>query len=308
MEDINNPKAKPPKNQRTQKPTHPRIVFFGTPQLGVQVLEKLILTGFKPVAVVTREDKPAGRGQKSTPPPVKIIAEKYKICVLQPKKLKDNQEIISNLKNFSPDLFIVAAYGRIIPREILDIPKYGTLNVHPSLLPKYRGASPIQSAILNGDEETGVTIILLDEELDHGPIIAQEKVPITKTETTQSLTEKLGKLGAKLLADIIFDWIEGKIKPRNQNHKKATFTKILTKEDGYIDLSNPPSPKKFNLMVRAFYPWPGTWTKWQNKIIKFLPENLIQPEGKKPMTIKEFLNGYPEAREFLERLQPAGSA
>jgi len=277
----------------------PRIVFFGTPQLGVQVLEKLIAKGFKPIVVVTREDKPVGRGQKTTPPPVKTVAQKHKIPIFQPKKLKENQEIARELKSFLPNLFIVAAYGRIIPREILEIPKYGTLNVHPSLLPKYRGASPIQSAILAEEKETGVTIILLDEEMDHGPIIAQEKIDLNVTETAEDLKKKLGDSGAELLIRTIPAWIEGKIKPKEQNHKKATFTKVFTKEDGYIDLSNPPSPEKFNLMVRAFYPWPGTWTKWQNKIIKFMPGNLIQPEGKKPITVKEFLNGYPEARHVI---------
>jgi methionyl-tRNA formyltransferase len=281
----------------------PQIVFFGTPRLGVQVLEKLIAKGFKPIAVVTREDKPAGRGQKPTPPPVKITAQKYNISILQPKKLKDNQEFISNLKALTSNLYIVAAYGRIIPKEILEIPKYKTLNAHPSLLPKYRGASPIQSALLAGEKETGVTIILLDEEMDHGPIIAQQKISLKENETAEDLKKKLGDLGAELLIKTIPAWIEGKIKLREQNHKKATFTKILTKEDGYVDLSNPPSPEKFNLMVRAFCPWPGTWTKWQNKIIKFLPGNLIQPESKKPMTVKEFLNGHPQAKEFFSKLE-----
>lgn len=295
----------------------PRIVFFGTPQLGVQVLEKLITKDFKPIVVITREDKPAGRGQKPTPPPVKILAQKYKIPILQPKKLKDNDKILTNLQSLKADLFLVAAYGRIIPKEILEIPKYGTLNVHPSLLPKYRGASPIQAAILDGERETGVTIILLDEELDHGPIIAQEKLSIENTDTSESLTKKLGELGARLLIKSIPDWIEGKIKPREQDHQKATFTKILTKEEGFIDLSNPPSAEKFNRMVRAFYPWPGVWGRWQMadgrwQMVKFLPNDptthlpntpfLIQPEGKRPMTIKEFLNGYPEAKELISKI------
>jgi methionyl-tRNA formyltransferase len=291
----------------------PKIVFFGTPTFGVMILERLITKGFIPIAVVTREDKPAGRGQKPTPPPVKITACKYKIPVLQPKKLRENQEIFSHLKSLSPDLFMVAAYGRIIPKEILKIPKYGISNVHPSLLPKYRGASPIQSAILAGEKETGITIILLDEELDHGPILAQEKLPISDTDTTESLTQKLGWLGAELLIKVVPDWIDGKIKPRQQNHQKATFTKMLKKEDGYIDLSNPPSAQNFNRMVRAFYPWPGVYTNLKrrqslsasqhknqkSKIIKFLPGNLIQPEGKKPLTIEQFKNGYPELAKKL---------
>lgn len=288
----------------------PRIIFFGTPKIGEIVLKELIANRLSPIACITREDKPAGRGQKPTPPPVKILAQKHKIPVLQPPKLKDNQGFFEKLRSLKPDLGIIAAYGRIIPKEVLDIPKHGIINLHPSLLPKYRGASPIQSAILIGEKETGVTIILLDEELDHGPILAQEKLLIANDDTSLSLTEKLGKLGAKLLIDVAPKWISGKIKPRRQDHKKATFTKIFKKEDGYIDSKNPPDPEKFQRMIRAFYRWPGVYTKLRMengewKIVKFLPGNLIQPEGKKPMDAKTFLNGYPEARELILKLNLA---
>lgn len=261
-----------------------------------------------PIATVTREDKPAGRGQRVSLPPVKIVGQKHKILVLQPPKLKENQDFFGKLRSLKPDLGIVAAYGRIIPKEVLEIFPKGILNVHPSLLPRYRGASPIQSAILEGEKETGVTIILLDEELDHGPILAQEKLKIDKDDTQETLTQKLGQMGAKMLIKVIPDWIGGKIKSQEQVHKKATFTKILTKEDGYIDPKKSPTPEKFQLMVRAFYPWPSVWTRLRqgsgeaSKIIKFLPGNLIQLEGKKPMDVRNFLNNYPESAKLVEQL------
>lgn len=286
----------------------PRILFFGTPKIGEIILTSLIANNLSPIAVVTREDKPAGRGQKETPPPVKILALKSKIPVLQPSKLKENQEFFEKLRALKPDLGIVVAYGRIIPKEVLDIPKHGILNVHPSLLPKYRGASPIQSVILAGEKKTGVTIILLDEKLDHGSILAQKTLKIADNDTSLSLTKKLGELGAKILIEVISKWISGKIKLKEQDHKKATFTKMFKKEDGYIDPKNPPDHQRFQLMVRAFYPWPSAWTRLQisnrkSLIVKFLPGNLIQLEGKRPLTIKEFLNGYPDAKEVIFKLK-----
>lgn len=304
--------------------TETKIVFFGTPAIAAVILEKLIEAGFKPVAVVTREDKPVGRKKIITPPPVKIVADKYQIAVWQPAKLKDNSQILQQLTNIKPDLAIAAAYGRIIPKEILNIPKLGFLNIHPSLLPKYRGASPIQSAILEDAKITGVTIMLMDEELDHGPILAQQSIPIKTNDTASSLGIKLAELAANLLIEILpiyITWKKQVIKsqqktvyslflpPKEQDHKLATFTKILKKEDGFISLENPPTPKQFQQMIKAFHPWPGVYTKSKMKdgkiqIIKFLPDNpfLVQPEGKKPMSIKEFLNGHPEFKPFIEQL------
>lgn len=281
---------------------NPRIVFFGTPKLGATVLEELIANSQSPIAVVTREDKPAGRGQRVSLPPVKIVAQKHKIPVFQPPKLKENQDFFGKLRSLKPNLGVVAAYGRIIPKEVLEIFPKGILNVHPSLLPRYRGASPIQSAILEGEKETGVTIILLDEELDHGPILAQEILKIDKDDTQETLIQKLGQMGAKILVKVIPSWLSGKIKPKEQDHKKAILTKMLTKEDGYIDLEKTPNPEKFQLMIRAFYPWPGVWTQVNGKVIKFLPGNLIQPEGKKSIDVRNFLNNYPEGAKLVEKL------
>lgn len=284
-----------------------KIVFAGSPEFGSIILEKLVLAGFSISFVLTKPDKPAGRGKKPTLTPVKITSQKYKIPVFTLQNLTSD-EAVNKLKTINPDLIVVAAYGKIIPRQILELPKYGVLNVHPSLLPKFRGPSPIQFAILAGEEKTGVTIIQMSENLDEGDILAQTEISISKDDTTLTLIEKLANLGAKLLIETIPKWTEGKIKPVPQNHLEATYTAMLSKYDGKIDLKVPPDPEKFNRMVRAFRPWPGVYTelKIKNqklKIIKFLPGNLIQPEGGKPMTIKEFLNGFPQARQLLEKLK-----
>jgi len=278
-----------------------KVVFIGTPEFGAVILEKLISSGLKPVLAITNPDEPVGRKQAMTPPPVKIIAQKYNLNIIQPSKIKNSK---LEIKNFQPDLAVVAAYGQIIPKEILEIPKYGCLNVHPSLLPKYRGASPIQSAILNGDEKTGVTIMLMDKEMDHGPIIAQEEFRILNLDF-QKLHGKLAELGANLLIETIPKWLKGEIKAKEQDHSKATFTKILKKEDGEIDWSK--SPEEIERKIRALNPWPGTFTfvKKNDKLlrVKILGAELkdkkltikkVQPEGKKEMDYKEYLLSYPK--------------
>jgi methionyl-tRNA formyltransferase len=213
--------------------TNLKIVFLGTPEFGAIILEKLIKANFKPVLVVTSPDKPVGRKQTLTPPLVKVVAQKYKIPILQPEKILNLKPQISNLQ---PDLIVVAAYGQILPKEILDIPKYGSLNVHPSLLPKYRGSSPIQYAILNGDKETGVTIILLDEKIDHGDILAISNFESQISNLTSGeLSKELANFGAELLVKTIPKWMKAEIKPRPQDNSKATYTKNFKKEDGKID-------------------------------------------------------------------------
>ena len=196
-------------------------------------------------------------------------------------------------EDFTCDLMVVASYGKIIPKSILDIPKYGALNVHPSLLPKYRGASPIPATILNGDKITGVTIIKMDEKMDHGPIVATRKISLTGQEKFPDLINKLFQLGAELLVKTIPDFITKRLKPVGQNHAKALFCLPLTRQSGYFDINSPPSPEKLDRMIRAYYPWPGVWTRWSNKIVKFYPEGKIQMEGKKVIPLRDFLNGYP---------------
>lgn len=238
--------------------TNLKIIFIGTPEFGAIILEKLINSDYKPILIVTASDKPVGRKQTITPPPVKVVAQKYKVSVTQPENIKNLELEIKNLK---PDLIIVAAYSQIIPKEILEIPKYGCLNIHPSLLPRWRGSSPIQYAILYGDKKTGVTIILMDEKIDHGPIIAQSSVKIEKNEKSRSLHDKLANLGADLILETIWKWQKGLIKPRLQDEKSATFSKILIKESGKINWKK--TADEIEREIRAFNLWPGSFTFWQ---------------------------------------------
>lgn len=237
-----------------------KIIFMGTPEFGATVLENLAKTSFKPVLVVTSPDKPRGREQALIPSPTKLVAQKHNIPVVQPEKTR---EIVSKLKEIKPDLIVVAAFGKILPKEILDIPQSGSLNVHPSFLPKYRGPSPIQSAILDGEEKTGVTIILMDEKMDHGPIIKQQVVRLAGDETFESLSKKLAETGSTLLLNTIPFWLKEMITPEPQDERDATYTKIFSKEDGEINWRK--SAKQIKRELRAFYPWPGSYTFWERK-------------------------------------------
>lgn len=192
------------------------------------------------------------------------------------------------------DLGVVAAYGHIFTKEELNTPKYGFINVHPSLLPKYRGPSPIQQTILNGDKVSGITIIKMDEGVDHGPIIYQESLDLSNKDSFQTLSKKMFQRAADILPKIIRDFIAEKIKPHGQNHTMVLFCPKLTRESGYFDINSPPSPEKLDRMIRAYFSWPGVWTKWKGKIVKFLPDNMLQMEGKRPISLKDFLNGYPD--------------
>jgi len=275
---------------------HLKIAFFGTPKLATFVLDELKKGGILPYLIITTPDQPAGRGMKLTPPPVKIWSEENFISTFQPEKMRDGASLQA-IKDEGPwDLFIVAAYGKIIPKEVLAIPQYGTLNIHPSLLPKYRGPSPIESAIMSGDQETGVSIILLDEEMDHGDVIESRKLKIENFNKVE-LSEKLFKIGGKILVDIIPKWVAGEIKATPQEHSEATFTKKITKEDGLLDLS---SNAKINWRkFKSYYGWPGTYffTKKKARIKitdatfkdgEFIIKKVI-PEGRKEINYGEFL-------------------
>src|SRR3989344_1177408 len=293
----------------TYNPTDLSIAFFGTPRIAQIVLKRLIATEFKPQLVITGHDRKLGRGQALVPTSVKLEAQKNNIEVSH--RMSDLD------KSF--DIAILVAYGHIIPKTILQRPKFGFLNVHPPPLPKFRGPSPIYQTILNGDQKTGVTIIKLDKELDHGPIIAQVEIDVSPNETHDSLATKLAILGANLLIKTLPAYLDKSQKLQEQDHTKTTLTEKITKEDGFIDLENPPDPQKLDRMIRAFYPWPGVWSRLtvnsKSLIVKLLPNLptilptyhptdpfLLQPEGKKPMTIKEFLNGYPSAKEAIGKL------
>lgn len=200
--------------------------------------------------------------------------------------------LVDSLKE--ADLGVVAAYGHILTKNELETPKYGCINIHPSLLPKYRGPSPIQSAILNGDKVSGITIIKMDEKVDHGPIIYQDSLELSDRDNFDTLSKKMFFAASEVLPQVIRDFIEGKIVLKSQDHSQATFCEILTRESGFFEIQTPPSAEVLDRMIRAYYPWPGVWTKWNNKIVKFLPGDLIQMEGKKPISLKDFLNGYPD--------------
>ncbi|MEK7582007.1 MAG: methionyl-tRNA formyltransferase [Patescibacteria group bacterium] len=273
-----------------------KIVFFGTPDFAVTILETLKEKGVMPNIVVTRVDKPQGRKMILTSPPVKIWAQKNNIPVLQPEKL--DYDFLYKLKTTDCELFIVAAYGKILPKTILEIPLKGVLNVHPSLLPKFRGPSPIESAILAGEKETGVTIMLLDEEMDHGPTIKSEKLKIKNEIKASELEKELARIGGNLLADIIPKWIAGEIKTKEQNHSEATYTQKIKKEDGLIDLNG--NAEENYCKYRAFDAWPGIYFFVNKKrvIIKNVELtngefkiNRVLPEGKKEMNYPDFLRG-----------------
>ena len=303
-----------------------KIVYFGTPEFSAFILEELIkycngsideeksqldvrssIELLSPIqfsiqTVISRPDQPTGRKQTVQESPVSQVARRYGIPTLKPTKL-DTEFLSSHFSLLTSHLFIVASYGKIIPQALLDIPELGAINVHPSLLPKYRGASPIINPILNGDKKTGVSIMLMDSQMDHGPLLATKKISISANDNNQTLSTKLSQVSAELLIDTLVRFVQGQVKPVPQNHDLATFTKIVKKEDGYFDINNPPSPEVLDRMVRAYYPWPGVWTIWRvksqesrvkDRIVKFLPGDLIQMEGKKPQTIQGFLNSYPD--------------
>jgi methionyl-tRNA formyltransferase len=274
--------------------------FFGTPEFATIILDELETAGYTPSLVITGEDKPVGRKLIITPPPVKVWAEKRNIPVFQPKSLRD-ADITDQIKDFSKqnfDLFIVAAYGKIIPQAILDIAKHGALNVHPSLLPKLRGPSPVESAILQ-ENETGMSIMVLDREMDHGPILAQEKTQTEQwPEYADVLENTLAHQGGKMLAGIIDDWIDGSLISTEQNHTLATITKKITKEDGLLNLQD--DPEKNLRKIMAFCVWPRAYylldglrvivTKARVEDDKLILEKVI-PEGKKEMSYADFERG-----------------
>jgi methionyl-tRNA formyltransferase len=252
---------------------------MGTPEFGAIILNKLIKFDFKPVLVVTSPDKPAGRRQIITPPPVKILAERNNIPVLQTEKIRNAEAIKKQMQELNPDLIIVASFGQIIPNDVLEMPKYKSINVHPSLLPKWRGASPVQFTLLSGDEKAGITIMQMAEKVDAGPILSQTEIGLKNDETYEVLHNQLGELGGDLLVKTIPDYIEGKILPQNQDETKATFSKIIKKDDGRINWQK--SAQEIERQTRAFYPWPGSFTFWKKNNVKIMMKILkaqIQPQ------------------------------
>lgn len=262
-----------------------RIVFMGTPAFAVPSLEALIQAGHDVIAAVTQPDKPSGRGRISQSCPVKELAVKNGIPVLQPVKIRE-EGFIEDLRSLKPDFIAVVAYGKILPASILSIPPKGCINLHASLLPKYRGAAPINWAIINGEAETGACSMLMDEGMDTGPVYFCEKTPIKPDETAEDLSKRLSLIGAGLLARTIGLLLEGGVKPAAQEHEKATVAPILKKENGRINWAA--DAGKIACHVRGFYPWPGAFTSWKG-LLKVHKGRAIEqdPQGAGPGTIIE---------------------
>lgn len=244
-----------------------RIVFMGTPDFALPALDYLASSEHQVVAVYTQPDKAAGRGRSPVPSPVKKAAIAHGLAVYQPLSIKQSDER-EMLVQLSPDLIVTAAFGQLLPRTILDIPPYGCLNIHPSLLPSHRGPSPVAAAILAGDEVTGVSLMRMDEGMDTGPVLAQHQVSLSPEDTTGSLTMKLARIGAELLERTLPLWLNNELAPRPQEEEKATYSRRISKEDGVIDWQRP--AVELWRKVRAFQPWPGCYTTWQGKLLKVM--------------------------------------
>ncbi|MEW6716244.1 MAG: methionyl-tRNA formyltransferase [Chloroflexota bacterium] len=282
-----------------------RIIFMGSPEFALPTLRKLTEL-YRVVGVVTQPDRPAGRGRKLTPPPVKTLAQALGLVCIQPQRLRHPQAI-SQLHTWNPDLIVVAAFGQILPPEVLDIPLHGCLNVHASLLPRWRGAAPIPHAILNGDSETGITIMRMDEGLDTGPILNQSVIPIQADDTTGSLHDRLAHLGAELLIETLPAYLAGKLQSQPQDDSQATYAPLLKKEDGCLDFTRP--AEELERRVRAFHPWPGAFTMWQNTPLKILKAHVVS--GKARLGERVVAQGLPalgtaKGLLVLDEVQPAG--
>jgi len=249
---------------------------MGTPEFSVPSLERLVLNHYQVVAVYTQPDKPSGRGRSLVSPPLKKVAEVLKLPVVQPTSLK-GAGVVAQLARFHPDIIVVSAFGQILPQSILDVPAYGCINIHPSLLPKYRGASPVAAAIMAGDEFTGVSIMLMEKGLDSGPVLARAQIPITSQDTTGSLTTKLSLMAAQLLLEVLVYWLRGELTPKPQNEAEATYAGLITKEDGEIDWYLPAID--IWRRVRAFQPWPGSYTRWQGRRLGIIEAVLLAQEA-----------------------------
>ena len=302
---------------------------MGTPQFSIPVLEALLVAGHQAVGVVTQPDKPAGRGRQGQVSPVKRFALERDLTVLQPPSLRP-REVVEGISSLAPDVVVVAAYGKILPASLLGLPPLGALNLHPSLLPRHRGPSPVASAILEGDEFTGVTVMHMDEGMDTGPVLAQEEEPILPEDTTETLTWRLFRHGASLFVRTLEKWGRQEVRPVLQDSANATISRIVRKEDGTLDF-NLPADRLWR-QVRAYQPWPGAYTRWEGRLLKVLEavplpptEEMAPPrpgqvvalftdapapaavdtgrgllglrrlqlEGKRPVSCQEFLRGYP---------------
>jgi methionyl-tRNA formyltransferase len=311
-----------------------RLVFMGSPQFAVPPLERLLLDKYPVAAVYTQPDKPAGRGRGRLASPVKQAAGARGLTVVQPASLKA-AGVVEQLKDFKPDVIVVAAFGQILPESVLNVPRLGCINIHPSLLPRFRGASPVAATILAGDDFSGVSIMVMDKGLDTGPVLARAQIPVSPRDSTGSLTARLSGLGAQLLGEVLVGWGRGELTPQPQNEAEAIYCGPITKEEGEIDWRL--SAVAIWRRVRAFNPWPGCYTRWRGKSLKIigaaplggasparagevvalsskagfgvgtgdgtLAISGVQLEGKKAMPADEFLRGQ---RDFIGAVLPSG--
>jgi len=282
-----------------------KIVFMGSPDFALQTLRALH-QNYTVVGVVTQPDRAAGRGRELKPPPVKTLALELDIPVIQPERLSQ-PEAMDQLRAWAPYVIVVAAFGQILKKDVLDLPKFGCINVHASLLPRWRGAAPINAAILHGDEETGVTIMKMDAGLDTGPILAQRSIRIAPDETAGSLFDKLSALGADLLLETLPGTFAGKIEAHPQPEEGATYAGMMKKQEGELDFSQP--AEELERKVRAFNPWPGAYFEWGGKRLKVHRASVSQ--GVKRVGERLVVDGCPavgtsEGVLLLKEVQPAG--
>jgi methionyl-tRNA formyltransferase len=286
-----------------------KTVFMGSPEFALPILRQLA-ERYPVVGVVTQPDRPAGRGKKLTPPPLKELALELSLPVIQPSRMSE-PEAMQQLQAWAPDLIVVAAFGQILRPAVLDMPAYGCINVHGSLLPRWRGAAPIHAAILNGDPQTGVTIMIMDPGVDTGPVLSQAAVPILPADTTLTLSERMSQVGAGLLLETLPGYLRGEIQPVDQSvysDEEPTYAPTLKKEDGLLDFTRP--AEELERRVRAFNPWPGAFFEWgcgRLKVLKSRPA----PEVDAPPGSKLVIEGLPAVAAspgvlILEEVQPAG--
>lgn len=290
---------------------------MGSPDFALPTLRALA-QHYELVGVVTQPDRASGRGRELKPPPVKLLAQELNIPVIQPVRLKQ-PEAMEQLQDWNPDLIVVAAFGQILRKDVLDLPRFGCINVHASLLPRWRGAAPISAALLHGDEETGITIMKMDVGLDTGPILSQRSIRLTRDDTAGSVFESLSRLGADLLIETLPGFLSGKIQPVPQSEEGSTYAPMLKKEEGRLDFTR--SAEELERRVRAFNPWPGAFMEFDGALLKIHRAHVepgeaeagqrlvhrdqpavgagggllildeVQPAGKKPMSGKAFLAG-----------------
>lgn len=289
----------------------PRVVFMGSPDFAVPALRALAAARYPIVGVITQPDRPAGRGNVLTPPPVKVAALELGLDVYQPEKLRA-PEAMQKLRDWNPGLIVVAAFGQILRPEVLTLPQHGCVNIHASLLPRHRGAAPIQAAILAGDTETGITIMLMDEGIDTGPMLARRAIEISPADTGGSLFEKLSVMGGELLLETLPRYLNGEIRPQPQPAEGATYAPMLKKEDGLLDFTRPAA--ELERKIRAFQPWPGAFMPWQGGPLKIHRAHVADREtGKQEAGTLVIVEGLPavvtgDGLLVFDELQPPGKA